>query len=148
MLKATQRLQPHSADVASKVLDGEAIIINLANGVYYSLDKAGGLVWEQISARHTLGETVSAVVARYDVSHERAQVDVERLLGELLEEKLIAPVDGEPPVIDGAPAVPASRLAYEPPVLNIYRDMGDLLALDPPTPGLDSPWQAPEEAHP
>jgi hypothetical protein len=38
------------------------------------------------------------------------------------------------------------KLPYEAPVLNIYRDMGDLLALDPPTPGLyDIAWKAPED---
>ena len=36
--------------------------------------------------------------------------------------------------------------AYESPKLNIYRDMGDLLALDPPTPGLEAtPWKNPDE---
>ena len=35
------------------------------------------------------------------------------------------------------------RLVYEPPQLNIYRDMGDLLALDPPVPGLGDPWMDP-----
>jgi hypothetical protein len=37
--------------------------------------------------------------------------------------------------VDAPP--PASTLAYEKPRLNIYRDMGNLLALDPPTPGID-----------
>ena len=33
--------------------------------------------------------------------------------------------------------------------MNIYRDMGDLLALDPPTPGLgDTPWKDPEDETP
>ena len=39
-----------------------------------------------------------------------------------------------------------SELPYEAPTLNIYRDMGDLLALDPPMPGLaDMAWKDPEE---
>lgn len=146
MLTATQRVQPRSADIASKVMDGEAIIINLSNGVYYSLDKVGGFIWEQITATRSVAETVAAVSARYDVSHERARGDVERLIAELLREDVIEPLDGPSVSIFGAPAAPATRLPYEPPALNIYRDMGDLLALDPPTPGLDSPWQDAEEA--
>ena len=36
---------------------------------------------------------------------------------------------------------------YAAPQLNVYRDMGDLLALDPPTPGLElTPWQDTEES--
>jgi len=42
------------------------------------------------------------------------------------------------------PPAPAGKLPYEPPRLSVYRDMGDLLALDPPAPGLtDIPWKAP-----
>lgn len=145
MLNLAQRMQPRNADIASKVMDGEAIIINLANGTYYSLDKAGGFVWEQIAETRTVGETVAGISARYDVRPEQALADLERLLAELLAEGLIAPFEGEaspaPP-----PVVAATRLAYEPPTLNVYRDMGDLLALDPPTPGLDSPWQDPQPA--
>jgi len=34
------------------------------------------------------------------------------------------------------------KLPYEMPVLNIYRDMGDRLVLDPPIPGLqDIAWK-------
>jgi hypothetical protein len=141
MLGATQRLQPRSADVASKIMDGEAVIINLSNGVYYSLDNVGAVVWEQIGATRTVAETIAAVVGRYDVPLERAQADVERLLAELVDEQLIASFDGESPAARAELATPGARLAYVPPVLNIYRDMGDLLALDPPVPGLDSPWQ-------
>ena len=146
MLTPTQRLQPRSADIASKVIDGEAIIINLANGVYYSLDKTGGLAWEQITAMRAVADIVAAITACYDVPHVRAQADIERLLDELLREELIAPLDDTPaPTVD-APRTAGPRLEYEAPTLNVYRDMGDLLALDPPTPGLDSPWRDSEEA--
>jgi hypothetical protein len=143
-----QRFQPRSADVASKIMEGEAIIINLANGVYYSLDKVGGLVWEKIVANGSADEIVAAVTARYDVPDPRARHDVTHLLDELLEEGLIAAVDADAPVARESVVSAGERLAYDVPVLNVYRDMGDLLALDPPTPGLDSPWQDPPEARP
>jgi hypothetical protein len=47
----------------------------------------------------------------------------------------------------GAVASPVDvdgRAPYVPPALHIYRDMGQLLALDPPTPGLmDIDWKDP-----
>ena len=145
MSYATQRLQPRNADIASKVMEGEAIIINLANGVYYSLDRVGGLVWEQIVAMRTGEEILDVVVGRYDVARAHAQADLERLVDELVAEGLVAPYDGEQPELGPQPPG-TERLPYESPSLDIYRDMGDLLALDPPTPGLDSPWQDAEEA--
>lgn len=57
----------------------------------------------------------------------------------------------KPAAIDALPAAIATNGAgakepYEAPVLNIYRDMGDLLALDPPTPGLDTfNWKDPRD---
>ncbi len=89
MLKLQSRLRPNEEEVAGKVMDGEAIIINLSNGVYYSMDKVGGLIWELIDGRYSLEEMVTALCARYDVSAEKAKSDVERLLGELVQENLV-----------------------------------------------------------
>ena len=135
------RLCPNEGEVAAKVMDGEAVIINLASGTYYSMDKAGGLIWELIEGRHTLEEMVVAVVARYEVSSAQAQTDIERLLGELTDENLVIAADGEAPRVGNQPKEAQQRQPYEAPRLNAYRDMADLLALDPPMPGLyDTPW--------
>jgi hypothetical protein len=146
MLDLSQRLQVREEEVAAKVMDGEAIIINLANGIYYSMDKTGGLIWEMVQAGHTLHETLSAVTSRYNVSHEQAHRDLEQLVGELIQENLIIPSqDGRPTPVESLPDFP-EKLQYELPKLNIYRDMGDLLALDPPTPGLGlTPWKETDE---
>jgi coenzyme PQQ synthesis protein D (PqqD) len=146
MLTPQSRLHPNEQEVAAKVLDGEAIIINLANGIYYSMDKVGGLIWDLLAAAHSLEEVITAILARYDVSREQAQADVERLAAELVQENLLlSTTDG---VGSQTMAEPESqqKLPYETPVLNIYRDMGDLLALDPPTPGLqDITWKDPDD---
>jgi hypothetical protein len=146
MFARTQRLQVREEEVAAKVMDGEAIIINLANGIYYSMDKTGGLIWEMIQAGHTLDETLAAITARYDVSPEQAQRDLQQLVGELLQENLITPSQNDRPApVESLPDV-RERLKYELPKLNIYRDMGDLLALDPPTPGMGlTAWKETDE---
>ncbi len=64
------------------MIEGETILINLANGVYYSMDKVGGLIWEMIEGRHTLGEMVEAVTRRYEVSRDQAEADVQHLAEE------------------------------------------------------------------
>ena len=144
MLTQNHRLELRGGEIAAKVIDGEAIIINLANGIYYSMDKVGGLIWEMIEGKQSLEEMITATVARYDVSREQAQADIQLLVEELLRENLVtasengALTDGkrEPDQHD--------KLPYETPKLNIYRDMGDLLALDPPVPGFaETPWKDP-----
>ena len=142
------RLRANDAECAAKVLDGEAVIINLLNGTYYSLDKAGAVVWELAAAGGTIAEIVGGVTARYDVDASRARQDVERLVSELEAERLLVPMNGA----SAAPAPAAQpsgtagngRLAYDVPMLTTYRDMADLLALDPPMPRLeDIVWDEP-----
>jgi hypothetical protein len=138
--------RPREEEVASKVIDGEAIIINLANGVYYSMDKVGAFVWDLLQAGHTLDEIIAAVTRHYDVSREQAESNVQDLVQELVQENLV--ISSENGKAAPLPAVDdVDKLPYELPKLNIYRDMGDLLALDPPVPGLgDTPWKDPDDS--
>ena len=146
MLTPQDWLVPNEAHVAAKVLDGEAIIINLSNGTYYSMDKVGGLIWEMIERGQGLEATVAAITARYEVSPEQAVADLERLVGELIQESLVIVSDQPPSAAERQERVSGQRFPYEPPKLNIYRDMGDLLALDPPMPSLDEiPWKESSE---
>jgi Coenzyme PQQ synthesis protein D (PqqD) len=146
MLELNQRLEPCTEEVAAKVIDGEAILINLATGVYYSMDKVGALMWEIITAKHSLEQIIATVTRRYEVSREQATADVRRLGDELLQEKLVKLMENGTAVASTDETDPTERQVYEAPVLNIYRDMGDLLALDPPTPGLENyNWKDPEE---
>jgi hypothetical protein len=145
MIVMTERFRPREEEVAAKVMDGEAILINLSNGIYYSMDKVGGFVWEMVESRQSVEEMVTGIVARYEVSREQAEADLALLMEELVQENLIAASE------DGAAGiatteVPDQKMPYDAPKLNIYRDMGDLLALDPPTPGLqDIAWKDGED---
>lgn len=146
MLTPHSRFRPNTEEVAAKVMDGEAILINLSNGVYYSMDQVGGVIWELVEGQHSVEEMVATLSARYEVSVEQAQADVERLVKELVEENLVLETDAVAPNAEHPLAAPDQRAPYETPELNTYRDMGDLLALDPPMPGLaDTPWKEPED---
>ena len=146
MLNLDDRLRPNGEEVAAKVMDGEAILINLSNGVYYSMDKVGGFVWELIEQGYSIQQMIAAITVRYDVSREQVQADVEELTEKLRAENLVAVRTDEPTPLKDQEQELDSRLPYEGPTLNIYRDMGDLLALDPPMPGLaEMNWKEPED---
>jgi hypothetical protein len=116
------------------VIDGEAVIINLDTGVYHSLDRIGAEVWTSLADGRAADEVAAALAGATGVSLDIAAVDVQRVLGSLLGEGLlIARARAEDPAtpLTFAPGV------YAPPTLTSYRDMKDLLALDPPAPGLD-----------
>jgi Coenzyme PQQ synthesis protein D (PqqD) len=141
MLNTTDRLAPNREEVAGEVIDGEAIIISLTTGIYFSMDRVGGLIWSLIEARSSLQDIVATIVARHEVTSDEAQADVQRVISDLLEHRLVVVSNEAPGPTDREPT-PEQRLPYDAPRLNVYRDMGDLLALDPPAPGLkDIPWK-------
>lgn len=142
MLTPQNRVRRKDEEVVAKIMDGEAVIINLANGMYYSLDNVGGLVWALIEDGCRMDEIAAAINARYEVASARAQEDVLLLASRLLQEGLVAIDEQEDRPLRSAPASVAHKLPYASPLLNAYSDMEDLLALDPPTPGLaDIPWK-------
>ena len=142
MLPPQARFRLNDSEVTAEVFDGEAIILNLATGAYYSIDKAGGLIWTSIAAGHSVEETAATLVARYDVSPERARADVERVTDELIRERLVLTTEGQSPPQPAAERARPDRLPYATPSFNVYRDMGAMLALDPPMPRLDEiPWK-------
>ena len=123
LLDSDTRVRPNKEDVAVKVLDGEAIMIDLAQGTYYSLDEVGTLVWELIEREHTLGHIVEVITQRFKVPSEAAEIDVQRLVEEMLEEGIVVRVAEKVPQV-AAPTVSEPgerRLAYRPPEFSIYR---------------------------
>ncbi len=70
-------------------LGDEAVILGLADGVYYGLDAVGARVWSLLVAPRRVSEIVDAVTEEFDVDRQRCEHDVLALLGELAEHRLI-----------------------------------------------------------
>jgi len=137
-MNLSDHLEVNAERAAGDVIDGEAIIINLETGVYYSMQGIGGDVWSMIAAQRSFGSMLDAIVAAYDVNADDARRDLEAVLGQLLDEGLVrfagetrtgVSVPHQEPLQEKKP--------YAAPQLQIYRDMQDLLALDPPAPGMN-----------
>lgn len=126
-------LRPNEPAVAATVIDGEAIIINVLSGVYYSLDGVGALIWSLIAAGFRNQQIIERVAKLYDVSQQQVREDLEKLAGELLTEGIVW-ITAEPPEPDTSLPIDQPAGSYHSPELNIYTDMEDLLALDPPLP--------------
>ena len=138
------RFEVNEKEVSAKVIDGEVIIINLARGVYYSLDKTGAASWVLITGGHSLDESAEILSSHYSVPIEQVRADLARLLGDLVDQKLVMPVEGVRKSFQHVPLDPPAGDPYETPVLNTYDDMTDVLALDPPLPQVEidgDSWQ-------
>jgi len=142
MQKLEDMLKPNDTHVAAKVFDGEAIIMNLTTGMYFSADKVGASVWELIEKGGSVNSITDWLTKRYDVDTDRVREDLERLTKQMLDEGLIVVSEG----VTFAPSHSGerTRLPYESPTLNRYDDMAELLALDPPMPGIGD-WNRPAD---
>lgn len=137
MRNAELRLTPNRANVAAKVIDGEAIILDITRGAYFSVDGAGAVVWTCVEQGHPLGTIARVLEARYDGASNQFAQYVEALTDHLLREGLVLPAPGaRPPLAEPAPP-DGPRQPFTATELQKYTDMGDLLALDPPMPVLD-----------
>jgi hypothetical protein len=76
-------------DQVSAEVEGEAVILNLADGVYYGLDGVGARVWELLREPRTLAELRDAVAAEFDVDAGTAERDLLDLLADLRERRLV-----------------------------------------------------------
>ena len=134
-MNLSDRYEPHAEQAAGEIINGEAVVINLATGVYYSLDGVAGEIWRMVTERLDVQSMIDEIVASFEVEAAAAAHDLARVLDQLVEEGLIRQTGAG--AADAGPRSPRPRAPYVAPAVQIYRDMQDLLALDPPSPGLD-----------
>ena len=79
-----------SAEHVSAELDGEAVVLNLKDGVYFGLNPVGSRVWSLLKeAPKSVAELRLAILAEYDVGYEECDRDLRSLLDALREHGLI-----------------------------------------------------------
>ena len=79
---------PHP-DVHCTVLDGEAVLLNLKNGHYYTLNRVGTVAWELFKGDKPLKDVCQTICSRFDVSEDQASADLVALVTHLGKEGLI-----------------------------------------------------------
>jgi hypothetical protein len=81
-----------AAQVMTRDLGGETVILNLAQGAYHSLNAVGSRVWQLIAEGLTLGEICQAMLAEYEVPRAQLEQDVFDL-GQVLLSKQLVQID-------------------------------------------------------
>jgi hypothetical protein len=130
----TERFRLNSPNVIGETIDGEAILVDLRTGSYYSIQGSGSTLWDAIASGASLGRLADEVASAYSVDRDAAEDAVSSFCAELEREGLIVSLDGladstpEPP-LDLAPI--SSGQVFSPPIVEKYTDMQDLVLLDP-----------------
>ena len=142
---SNQRFRVNTPTVTHETIDGEAVIINLDSGHYYSLVDVGSFIWGLVDKGASASELQNLVLQSYQGTAMDVDRGVQELLDQLQEENLIVPVDG-PGALD-LDLEPSSngreKPSFNPPSLHKYSDMQELLLLDPIHDVDDAGWPKP-----
>lgn len=87
-----QRIE-RAPDVLARVLDGEAVLLDLASGTYFGLNEVGTRVWDLVGERRTVASIREALLAEYDVTPDRLAADLDELLSLLAARGLVRAVE-------------------------------------------------------
>jgi len=143
------RFRVNTPMVTHETIDGEAVIINLDSGNYYSLVEVGSFIWDLVGAGASADEVRNLILQNYQGNDTDIDRGVQELLAQLQQENLVVPFDGAEPfdLTQLNESVPANnsheKLPFNPPSLHKYSDMQELLLLDPIHDVDDTGWPKP-----
>ena len=143
---SNQRFRVNTPTVTHETIDGEAVIINLDSGNYYSLVDVGSFIWGLVEKGASASEVQDLVLQTYQGNATDVDRGVQELLVQLQQENLIVPAD-ETGALDLSEALPSTngheKPSFNPPSLHKYSDMQELLLLDPIHDVDDAGWPKP-----
>ena len=146
-----QRFRVNTPTVTHETIDGEAVIINLDSGNYYSLVDVGSFIWGLVEKGASASEVQDVVLRTHQGNATDVGRGVQELLAQLQQENLIVPVD-EAGELDLSEVLTSSngheKPSFNPPMLHKYSDMQELLLLDPIHDVDDAGWPKPNPETP
>ena len=78
-----------ASDVLSSELGAEHVLLNLRDGTYYGLEDVGSDIWKLLQKPVSVAEICGAILETRDVDPELCRRDVVKLLGELVDRRLV-----------------------------------------------------------
>lgn len=76
-------------DLLATELGEDVVILNLGDGIYYSLDEVGARIWQMLASPVTLRTICDTIEAEYDVARAECEQDVRALVGTLASRGLV-----------------------------------------------------------
>jgi len=80
-------------DVLLQDLDGEAVLLNLANGQYYGLDENSFQMYKTLTFSNSVQAAYDSLCLEYEVEPGRLKAELEQFLTHLLDNGLLIYVD-------------------------------------------------------
>lgn len=94
MAKWTQQRLTAPEHVMFRELDGEAVLLNLQNEMYYGLDEVGTRMWQLLTTSDSVQAAMNTMIEEFDVTPDVLEKDVARMIKELQEHGLLEIING------------------------------------------------------
>ena len=79
--------------VMFRELDGEAVLLNLQNEMYYGLDETGTRMWQLLTTSDSVQAAMDQLLEEFDVSAETLEQDLAEMITELKSHGLLETAD-------------------------------------------------------
>ena len=76
-------------DVVVRELEGEMVLLNLASGTYFGLDRVGTRVWQLVEEQATLDRVLAVMREEFDAPADVLERDVLQLVSQLAAQGLV-----------------------------------------------------------
>ncbi|MCX5849626.1 MAG: PqqD family peptide modification chaperone [Deltaproteobacteria bacterium] len=135
-----------SPQVIHEVIDGETMLVRLDSGNYYNMNATGGQIWSFIEKGASESQIVSDFTALYGLDKNIVGEQISIFIKQLIAEELISPNGNSPDAKIAFKSESLQQLTnlFEPPLINKYSDMQELLILDPIHDVSDAGWPNPK----
>jgi Coenzyme PQQ synthesis protein D (PqqD) len=131
----SESFKVNPAKVVHETIQGEAIVIHLESGFYYSIDGVGAEIWGLLADGVSVDDVAGELGTRYAADETKIAEEVRRLASELVDEELLDAADGPVPAPAGAAHEGGNgngtKLEFSAPMLMKYEEMQDFLLADP-----------------
>jgi hypothetical protein len=78
-----------SSQTASRIIEGEAVIITPQNNEVKVLNEVGSRIWDLLDGRLDMKEVSSVISDEFEVSFDQALEDTTEFIDELLQRKMV-----------------------------------------------------------
>ena len=126
MMRDSNAYAVASRDIVFEAFDGEAVVLNLANGKYFGFSDSGSRVWQALSS----GVDAQALTGLTAGGSTLGAAELEHFISQLLELGLLVRSEA---AAQPLPSDLAAELAAtnEPLNVSIHDDLADLIIVDP-----------------
>jgi hypothetical protein len=146
------RYRSNAPRFVDETVDGEALIMDMLKGNYYSCIGASAVAWEALKQGATVPETAALLAGAYDRPGADVAIDVENFATLLVAEEMLVATDALRDGIDdhaftaspSASDASATLGDYGPLTFERFSDLADLILLDPVHDVTEAGWPEPK----